>query len=193
MPKTETFDRNQVLERATQVFHQKGYNGTSMQDLVDATSLNRSSIYNSFGNKLNMFIEVLAYYQQINTTDFNQGLSQSYNANEAIKAIFDIHLYRILNDDDRKGCLIVNCKSEMTNQEPLITSFMEKHQERMIAVLEDIVSKGQMEKVFNEKQTANQYALYLFTSIQGLQMTGILNKNKEDLKALINTITQVLN
>ncbi|MEW7278896.1 TetR/AcrR family transcriptional regulator [Aquimarina sp. 2201CG1-2-11] len=192
MPKTETFNREHVLEKATEVFHKKGYNGTSMQDLVDATSLNRSSIYNSFGNKLNMFIEVLSYYQQLNNSDFNQGLSKSYNASEAIKIIFNINLSRILNDNDRKGCLIVNCKSEMTNQEPLITSFMEKHQDRMVAVLEDIVSKGQMEKVFNEEQTANQYALYLFTAIQGLQMTGILNKSKEDLTNLINTILKVL-
>ena len=49
-----------------------------------------------------------------------------------------------------------------------------------------------MEKVFNEDQTANQYALYLFTAIQGLQMTGILNKNKEDLTNLINNILKVL-
>ncbi len=192
MPKTETFNRNQVLQKATEVFHKKGYNGTSMQDLVDATSLNRSSIYNSFGSKLNMFLEVLSHYQSFHNTNFNQGLANSYNAKEAIETIFELNLNEIVNDNDRKGCMIVNCKSEMVNQEVLIKSFMEKNQDRMIAMLEDIVSKGQMEKIFNKNQTANQYALYLFSSIQGLRMTGILNKNKEDLINLINTVLKVL-
>lgn len=192
MPKVETFDRNLVLQKATEVFHKKGYNGTSMQDLVDATALNRSSIYNSFGSKLSMFLEVLSYYQSIYSHSFSQGLAQSYNATEAIQTIFDLHLNEIVNDNDRKGCLVVNCKSEMVNQEPSIKSFMEKNQDRMIAMLEDIVTKGQMEKVFNQEQTANQYALFLFSSIQGLRMTGILNKNKEDLNNLTDTILKVL-
>ncbi len=192
MPKTETFNRKEVLQKATQIFHKKGYNGTSMQDLVDATSLNRSSIYNSFGSKLNMFLEVLSFYQSYHNTNFSQGIANSYNATEAIETIFELNLNEILNDEDRKGCMIVNCKSEMVNQEPSIKSFMEKNQDRMIAMLEDIVYKGQMEKVFNHKQTASQYALYLFSSIQGLRMTGILNKNNEDLKNLINTVLKVL-
>ncbi len=192
MPKVETFNRNEVLQKATEVFHKKGYNGTSMQDLVDATALNRSSIYNSFGSKLNMFLEVLSHYQSYHNNNFSQGLANSYNSKEAIETIFDLNLNEILHDDDRKGCMIVNCKSEMVNQETSIHYFMEKNQDRMIAMLEDIVSKGQMEKIFNQEQTASQYALYLFSSIQGLRMTGILNKNKEDLKNLINTVLKVL-
>ncbi|PKV51049.1 TetR family transcriptional regulator [Aquimarina sp. MAR_2010_214] len=192
MPKVETFDRNTVLQKATEVFHVKGYNGTSMQDLVDATDLNRSSIYNSFGSKLHMFLEVLSYYQSTFGNNISQKLAQSYNATEAIEAIFDLYVHEIINDNNRKGCLVVNCKSEMTNQEPLIKSFMEKNQDRMIAMLEDIVTKGQMEKIFNQNQTASQYALYLFSSIQGLRMTGILNKNEEDLRNLIRTILKVL-
>lgn len=192
MPKVETFDRKIVLQKATEVFHKKGYNGTSMQDLVDATTLNRSSIYNSFGSKLNMFLEVLSHYQSIYGNHFSQKLAQSYNATEAIEAIFDLYLHEIINDNDRKGCLVINCKSEMTNQEPLIKSFMEKNQDRTVAMLEDIVTKGQMEKIFNQDQTSGQYALYLFSSIQGLRMTGILNKNEEDLRNLIRTVLKVL-
>ncbi|WP_109437623.1 MULTISPECIES: TetR/AcrR family transcriptional regulator [Aquimarina] len=192
MPKVETFDRNQVLQRATEVFHIKGYNGTSMQDLVDATALNRSSIYNSFGSKLSMFLEVLSYYQSSVGGQMDSRLIHAHNASDMINAIFEMYLDEILIDDDKKGCLIVNCKSEMTNQEPLINSFMEKNQDRMIAMLEDIVYNGQMEKIFNQDQTASQYALYLFSSIQGLRMTGILNKNEEDLRNLIQNLVKVL-
>lgn len=192
MPKVETFDRNQVLQNATEVFHIKGYNGTSMQDLVDATSLNRSSIYNSFGSKLGMFMEVLSHYYTNVKSKTDKRLVNAHNASDTIRSIFEIYLDDIRNDNDRKGCLIVNCKSEMANQDATIKSFMEQNQEQTLAMLEDVVYNGQMEKIFNQNQTPSQYALFLYTSIQGLRMTGILNKNEEDLKNLVHTILKVL-
>ncbi len=192
MPKVETFDRIEVLQKATDIFHKKGYNGTSMQDLVDATSLNRSSIYNSFGSKLGMFMAVLGHYQNIGKSKIRSEAKSAHNAADSVRSIFDMYIHDIITDPNQQGCLIVNCKSEMANQEPLIKSFMEQNQEQVLAMLEDIVNKGQMEKVFNEEQTANQYALYLYSSIQGLRMTGILNNNEEQLKNLVNTILKVL-
>jgi len=192
MPKTETFNRAHILELATEVFHQKGYNGTSMQDLVDATALNRSSIYNSFGSKMGIFMEVLNFYQKNANENFGKGLASAYNATDAIESIFEMTLSYIIKDTDQKGCLIVNCKSEMSNQDHSIKSFMEKNQDRMIAMLEDIVTKGQMEKIFNTNQTAAQYALYLYASIQGLRMTGILNKQEAELKNITKTVLSVL-
>ncbi|MDY8136218.1 TetR/AcrR family transcriptional regulator [Aquimarina sp. 2201CG5-10] len=192
MPKVESFDRKVVLQKATEVFHNKGYNGTSMQDLVDATELNRSSIYNSFGSKLSMFLEVLTHYQSIYNKKFSTELSNVYNAAEGLDTIFKLYIDDILTDDNQKGCLIVNCKAEMANQELSIKAFMEKNQDRMLAVLEDIVNKGQMEKVFNNDQTATQYALYLFSAIQGLRMVGILNKNENELRSIVKSTTKVL-
>ncbi|WP_378290604.1 TetR/AcrR family transcriptional regulator [Aquimarina rubra] len=192
MPKVETFNRKQVLQNATEVFHKKGYNGTSMQDLVDATNLNRSSIYNSFGSKLGMFMEVLSHYQSVAKNNIGKETIQAQNASDTIRSIFEMYLKDIITDADRKGCLIVNCKSEMANQEPLIKSFMEQNQEQMLAVFEDLVHNGQMEKIFNENQTASQYALYLYSAIQGFRMTGILNNNEEELRNLINTVLKVL-
>lgn len=192
MPKVETFDRTNVLHNATEVFHKKGYNGTSMQDLVDATGLNRSSIYNSFGNKLGMFMEVLSFYRNNGNKKMGKEIVQNQNALDTLQSIFCWYISDIIEDKDHKGCLIVNCKSEMANQEPLIRSFMEQNQEQMMAFLEDVVHNGQMEKIVNEDQTAAQYALYLYSSIQGLRMTGILNTNKEELENLIHTILSVL-
>ncbi|SEK41297.1 transcriptional regulator, TetR family [Aquimarina amphilecti] len=192
MPKVETFDRIDVLQKATEIFHKKGYNGTSMQDLVDVTHLNRSSIYNSFGSKLGIFMQVLSFYQNAGNKKMGTEIVKTHNASDTLQSIFEWYLNDIIKDEDRKGCLIVNCKSEMSNQEPLINSFMVQNQEQMIALLEDVVHNGQMEKVFNEKQTAGQYALYLYSSIQGLRMTGILNTNENELRNLIKTVLTVL-
>lgn len=192
MPKVETFDKNLVIKKATEVFHSKGYNATSMQDLVDATGLNRSSIYNSFENKHNLYLECLSSYQNHYKDQLTDKILKASNSIEAINNLFDLYLNYILEDENKKGCMIVNCKSEMANQDKSITHFLIKNQNLMLDLLEDIVSKGQKELSINNKCTSKEYAIYLFSSIQGFRMTGILIKNKHELQSIIKTITQTL-
>lgn len=192
MPKVETFDKELVLKKATDVFHEKGFNATSMQDLVDATALNRSSIYNSFGNKLDLFLECLKSYQGIYTIKISETLHKADNSFNAIELLFEFYLNEIVKDGDDKGCLITNCTSEMANQEQSIINFLSSNQRSFMALLEELVAKGQEESTINLKRTSKEYALYLFSSIQGFRTTGILISNKNDLQMISKTIIQTL-
>ncbi len=192
MPKVETFNKDYVIDRATQVFHNKGYNATSMQDLVEATGLNRSSIYNSFQNKLNLFILCLKAYQSSFMLDLTNKLDKADDALQSIGLILEFYLDIILSDQADKGCLITNCTSEMANQEPAITNFLMGNKDSFLAFLEDLIKKGQKETVINAKQSARAYALYLFSCIQGFRTSGILISNKSDLQSIAKTTIQTL-
>lgn len=192
MPKVETFDKSLVLSQATEVFHDKGFNATSMQDLVDATGLNRSSIYNSFESKHNLFLECLNTYQNKYLGKLSNTLLDASNPLQAIELIFNLYLNEVTHGKDTRGCLIVNCKSEMANHNKLITNFLQKNQEQMLSFLEDLVEKGQNQKLINKNKTYKEYALYLYSSIQGFRMTSILVSDKTQLESIIKTIKQVL-
>ena len=62
MAGVKQFDRGDVLERAMAVFWRNGYQATSIQDLVDATGINRGSLYTTFGDKRGLFLAVLEHY-----------------------------------------------------------------------------------------------------------------------------------
>lgn len=192
MPKVETFDKDFVIKQATEVFHDKGYNATSMQDLVDATGLNRSSIYNSFENKHNLFLECLNSYQNCFKEQLNDKLLKASTPLDAIDFLFDLYLNEIVNEKNDKGCMILNCKSEMANHDKPITQFLINNQNLMIDLLEDIVTKGQKDALINKKMSSKEYALYLYSSIQGFRMTSILTNNKQELQSIIKTIKQTL-
>lgn len=192
MPKLETFNKDFVLRQAVDVFHDKGYNATSMQDIVDATGLNRSSIYNSFDCKLNLFMECLNVYQDRYNRETSKILLKANNSLNAIELIFELYLKEIIRDKYDRGCLISNCKSEMANHEDKITNFLNNNQKSTITLLEDLVAKGQKESIINNKKTSNEYALYLFSSLQGFRMTGILITNKTHLQSIVNTVLQTL-
>lgn len=192
MPRVEVFNREQVLKQMVDVFHQKGYNATSMQDLVDATDLNRSSIYNSFGNKLSIFLECLKVYQEDAKRDASSILLKSDNALHAIESFFDEYLKNIMKDSNNRGCLLSNCTSEMANQEEQITRFLNHNQKSMITLFSDLIVEGQKQGHLNTDQTAKAYALFLFSSLQGLRTTSILLRNKQELKSVINIILNKL-
>ena len=192
MPKKTTFDTQHVLLQATSVFHKKGYHGTSMQDLVDVTGLNRSSIYNSFGCKLQLYLMTLKNYRDSVNQKTTQLLVQSKDAISSIETILHFYIDEIVKDTDNKGCFIVNCKSEMANQEFQITQFLMHSQEESLKTFESLVFFGQQEGIINTKKDAQSYALYLLSSVQGLRMTGILVKEKAQLKAIVTTIIQTI-
>lgn len=192
MPKVESFNRDLVISKVTDVFHNKGFNATSMQDIVDATGLNRSSIYNTFGSKHNIFLECLRTYK----TNFSDILSEELGVNtnplESIKMIFEFYLKEIYKDKQDKGCLLVNCASEMANQDDVIRKFLCNNQKDTLQFLEDLVTEGQQSELINRKKTAKEYALYLFSNMQGFRMTGILISDKSELKSITQTIIQTL-
>ena len=192
MPKVETFDRDQVIANAIDVFHDKGFNATSMQDLVDATGLNRSSIYNSFGSKLDLFLECLNVYQYKYQQDTSKVLLNSASGLEAIENIFQMYLNDILKDKDRKGCMITNSKSEMANHCDRITGFLKQNQKQTLDLLTQLVNQGQEDGSINALKTKEQYALYLFAALQGIRMTSILETNKQKLEALVKTSIDIL-
>jgi len=192
MPKTETFNRDTVLIQATEVFHDKGYNATSMQDLVDATGLNRSSIYNSFISKLDLYLECLQSYENKFNRKTSRLLLKATNSINAIELIFELYIKIISLQKYDKGCLIGNCKAEMANHEKSITHFLESNQNGMLMLLEDLISKGQDDAIINKKQSSKDYALYLYSSLQGFRMTGILITERTKLKSILKSILQTI-
>ncbi len=192
MPKTESFNRTLVLEQATTVFHDKGYNATSLQNLVDATGLNRSSIYNSFVSKLDLYLECLNVYEAKFNREASKTLLRAEDPLDAIKRLFDLYVKLISLEKFDKGCLITNCKAEMANHEKAITVFLEKNQGHTLQFLEDLIIKGQEDGHINTNQTSKIYALYLFSSLQGFRMTAILITDRTQLQSIVNSILQTI-
>ncbi|MGB5822014.1 MAG: TetR/AcrR family transcriptional regulator [Saonia sp.] len=192
MPRLEEFDKELVLQEATNIFWAKGYNGTSMQDLVDATGLNRSSIYNSFGSKLELYQAALKYYQRETNVLFQKALIKASNPLEAIRFIFEGFLPEILGDEQSKGCFSMNCKAEMGNQDENIKTWLLNTQEQALTTFQSLIRDGQEQGVINKKQDSMVYAYHIFNAFQGFRMTGILVKDRKILQQIIASTMEVI-
>lgn len=109
MPKPKNFDEVKVLKKITNAFWENGYAKTSLNDLVDTTGLNKTSLYNTFGNKEQMFISSLKSYSQKPSTL----KSKPSDGLIHIKDFFTMLTQEAISGRARKGCLIMNSSLEM--------------------------------------------------------------------------------
>lgn len=192
MPRLEEFDRELVLKKAMNVFWEKGFNGTSIQDLVEATSLNRSSIYNSFGSKLELYQTTLKQYQKNGNVFFQKSLLKANGPLDAIRLIFEGFLPEIMADEKGKGCFTMNCKAEMGNQDQDVRKWLLSVQEDLLALFQELIEDGQEQGAINKGQDSKSYAYHIFNAFQGFRMTGILVKDRKVLQQVIDTALKVI-
>lgn len=192
MPRTEVFNRDKVLDIAKNIFWLKGYNGTSMQDLVDATGLNRSSIYNSFGSKMGLYLLALKKYRENIGDLFEKAIKQNRNAIETIGLLFLYVLEEILEDTEEKGCMLINCHTEMGNQDMRLHGLLEANQEHQLGIFQNLVTQGQLDGSIRSDEKSELLAYYLVNAFHGFRISGMNTRDAVILKSIIQNILRTI-
>jgi TetR/AcrR family transcriptional regulator, transcriptional repressor for nem operon len=188
MPRTKGFNEQETIKKAQNLFHKKGFASTSMQDLVDELQLSRSSIYETFINKENLYCKALLNYTQENGANFVREAEKTENPEELITAIFTdlIHTATI---EDEKSCFVVNATLELRNTheevDRIITENNTSFLEGLVVVLDKIKEKNSTLS-FDSFPTA----LFLFNNIIGIRVMLKNNLPQEQIKSLANQALQ---
>lgn len=192
MPKSVLFDKEDILNKVTNLFWEKGYHATSMQDLVDVTGLNRSSIYNTYGDKYNLFIEALKHYQLYQNELLAQAKKSSNSPKEVIIQLFN-STWEKLNDANSKGCFLSNCATEMSNADPQIKDFLLDNKTQMVTIFNLLIEAAQAMGEVSEEKDPELVANYLFSSLQGIRVTSMIDTNPKHIKGIAEQTLSVLN
>ena len=107
------FCLDDALARAMPIFWRKGYAATSIEDLVEALQLSRSSLYDTFGDKRTLFLEALKLYSErvINATA--RTLNEAPSPMMGIQALFDDMIAGVDSPSGALGCFMVNSVAEL--------------------------------------------------------------------------------
>lgn len=192
MPKTKQFDETEVLQKAKDVFCEKGYNGTSMDDLVQATGLSRSSIYDTFGDKHGLFLKSLDQYRCAQHEDMEKFCARSDSPKKKIRSIFDYTIREILNDKDRKGCLLVNVSMELSAVDKEVAAVSVSNMEELEQVFSSLVKEGQAKGEIAKKFTPKALGRHLYSSLMGLRVTGINKPDADVLREIVKLTLSIL-
>jgi len=192
MARPQSFDRPTVLSKALQVFWQKGYDGASIQDLVDATGLNRGSLYNSFGDKEEMFAEVMALYRSQSSVKILVNAPLDANVRALFNNFFQALVERAQNDLDQKGCLMTNTAAGFYGCSDRMTDWVCDAVEGMETLFVKLIERGQAAGDIASSSSPLKLARFLMASAHGLNVMASLGSDPSALEDIANQSLQAL-
>nr|WP_294781535.1 TetR/AcrR family transcriptional regulator [uncultured Flavobacterium sp.] len=170
MARTKEFNEDQALDKAIEIFWHKGYNGTSAQDLVTHLGLSRSSLYDTFGDKQQLFVKSLKRYQQQSENSLKELLENSENIKTAFTEIFKQAVLESLQDRITQGCFVVNSTVELAMHDPEIAKIVHDNQKIVGDIFYNAIKKGQESGQISDKQEARSLARFIFNNYAGIRV-----------------------
>jgi len=167
MPRPKEFIPDDVIEKAMQVFWHKGYEATSMEDLLSAMDLNRGSLYDTFGDKRQLFLKVIDRYCHGFVGEKFSLLDQPGPALPTLRRFIHGMIEGGLADPQRRGCLIANTVMELSPHEKKIAGTLRQvlktAENTFYRVLVRATQQGELKK----GQDPRALARFLVTMMQG--------------------------
>ena len=162
------FDEAEVLDRAVEQFWIHGYEATSLNDLIEATGLQKGSIYKAFGDKHNLFMMALERYLDFAVEVTKETLSQGETPSSALAAWLTGIVDRQKSGATRCGCFAVNAAVELAPRDDVVRERLRRHDRRMISLLQQTIVAGQEAGEFRTDSDAKELAEYVMTVVNGL-------------------------
>jgi TetR/AcrR family transcriptional regulator, transcriptional repressor for nem operon len=162
-------DPEEVLEVAMNVFWEKGYESTTLGDLLEATKISRSSFYHAYGNKFQLFEQCLDLFCDKQIVQMENRLKQSLTGRVFIESF----LYDLTNsareaDEPRFGSFVMNAH-EFGGRDIYVSQLASSAILRFSRVLQTAIKMGQSEGVINKEKDPDSLALFLMSSIAGIR------------------------
>lgn len=192
MARTKDFDEQAVLQKAICLFWNKGYNGTSMQDLVEGLGISRSSLYDTFGDKHQLYLKALDAYQLQYGTQLCKLTGESASAKEAIRQILDLVITDLLADEQRKGCFIVNAGIELANHDQDVNKMICQTEQQLEQAFAKVIRAGQEKGEIEKDKDAQALARFLNNTVKGMQVSVKATTQRSYFEDIINTALSVL-
>jgi len=192
MARTKDFDEDEVLKKAMNLFWHKGYNGTSMQDLVDGLGISRSSMYDTFGDKHTLFIRSLENYKQMATAELKAVVDNAPTAKAAIRRMFELTVAELLSDNQHKGCFLVNAGVEMAPHDTEVNKMLCDNDRQLEKYFNEAIRKGQDSGEISNEQSSHALAQFILNSIKGMRVTAKSAADKKVFRDIVEVTMKVL-
>ena len=192
MARQKEFQPNEVVDAAVQVFWEKGYEATSIQDLVDAMGINRGSIYATFGDKAGLFDAVLDRYSDASPVRTLLANADSDNPRHVIEKLFDGLVAQAVMADGRRGCLLTNTLTEMCSRDDKLAKKLGSRLLQVENTLTALITRGQQSGDIAAVREPHAMARFLVSTLQGFQAVAKLRPGEATLRDIADVALSTL-
>ncbi|MFD0669976.1 TetR/AcrR family transcriptional regulator [Cohnella sp. GCM10027633] len=189
MARTKEFDEDAVLLKAMKLFWEKGYEKTSIMDLVSHMGIHKKSIYDTFGDKHSLYVKALQRYGRM-----LRERRQIYEAMPPVEAIRALLERTIRRDEGEKplGCFVVNTAVELGLHDSECKSWVNEWAVDYERMIRDLIAKGQQAGEINRTLDADTMSCFIHNAMVGLRVKVKTIDDREKLQRVIDTTMAML-
>ncbi|MDO3409816.1 TetR/AcrR family transcriptional regulator [Saccharibacillus sp. CPCC 101409] len=191
MARTREFDRARVLHKAMLLFWEKGYDATSMADLLETMGISRSSLYETFTDKHNLYLEATQLYRGT-SREKRRFLLESKSAKEGIRLYFERHIDGSFREDTPMGCLVTNTIVTVDSPDDEINRLMRIHFDELRIAFRELLQRGQESGEISPDKDVDNLAYMLLTINHGINVASKLNNSRERAESMIEMVLGML-
>ncbi len=192
MARHKEFNREEVLAKAMEAFWRHGYEGTSVQDLIESMGINRGSLYDTFGDKRSLFLEAIAYYEETVVRCAIARLQAPEASKPEIIEYFKSLVDRILEDTECRGCLVTNTAVELCPHDPETAQRVVNNLQRIEQAFYTALSRAKEKGEISSQKNVQALAHYLTCNLQGLRVISKVNPDRQRLQEIVQILLCVL-
>jgi TetR/AcrR family transcriptional repressor of nem operon len=186
------FDQQTALEKASELFWEKGYEATSLDDLIGAMGIQKGSFYNAFGSKKKLFIESIKLHDTKSFTEFRKLLNETENSISLIKSLF-LQFADGPETQHNKGCFAGNILAELVGLDEELTIDAKKYLITLEKIFIEQIKIAQRNGNLQNQTDAKILARYLLNLWNGINITRRIYPSNKELKPLIEFQLTILN
>jgi TetR/AcrR family transcriptional repressor of nem operon len=180
------FNCPQAVDKALMLFWRKGYQATSMNDLLKAMDISRSSFYGAFQDKRSLFVKCLDLFGE-RTCQVLQKARTQMPALDAIQFFFERHLSGPKSQQSSLGCMLVNTVLEMAGVDDELSDYASQHLVKMQYLFEDCLRESGC-----KPQQAHALAGVLMLLNEGVRVASRRRMKSQDQREPIATVFSIL-
>jgi TetR/AcrR family transcriptional repressor of nem operon len=186
------YDPDQALNAAMHVFWQHGYEATSLQALLQAMGLSKSSLYQGFGGKKELFLRCVDRYGEGIANTMQSLRDNTGSGVEFIEQLLLASASEARRSGARRGCLLMNTATEFAQKDPEIASRVSFAFGSLRRHLKAAVEQGQSRGEITREKDAEVLASYLLSSLGGIKTMVKGGVDEAGIKEIVSVIVRAL-
>jgi len=192
MARVREFDTDGAVAAAVESFRFQGYEGTSIQDLVEATGVGRGSLYTAFGSKEELYLAALNRYGDDQWAALLELLTCGAPVREIVRAI----LMRIVEDSakgcSQQACLLVGAAIERVKSDARVAEKVRAASNAVEDALTILIDRGQAAGEVGSARNSRDVARFLVATMQGLRISGEVHPDRRWLTSVVDVAMAAL-
>ncbi len=182
MARNVEFNEDEAIQKAMEVFWEKGYNGASLRDLTDAMKINSSSLYNTIGDKQELFVRCVKHYTDLRVKDIQQRLASGGSAFEILVTYIHAAVDTIIKGDH--SCMAVKTAFEVATNDQRVKDILKADSDYNYRFLYSLIKKSMEEGQIADEEDPELLADYFISTWTGWYESYILHKDAAKIKKM---------